>query len=423
MSLTNQFFTALGINFHDSAAIKQLACATAIPVERLKYYDANGILPSGTDLEKVCSFSNITPLKLKLLMGCIDREIIEAIQKNANQVYKIVKNDIQPFSITEQIPILMLKTKYGELYQGDCIKFMQKMESDSIDLVFADPPFNLNKDYPSGIDDNLKSSEYLHWCETWLKECIRILKPGGSLFIWNLPKWNTYIANFLNKYLTFRHWIAVDIKCTFPITGRLYPSHYSLLYYCKGEKPKTFHPDRLPLEICSSCYQELRDYGGYKHKMNPKGVNLTDVWYDIPPVRHQRYKQRKGANELSIKIMDRIIEIASNEGDKIFDPFGGAGTTYAIAELKRRNWIGIEIGSVDDILKRFDNLNEEWEYLKRIRDDYNCLFTVKTLNSRKERKLWTPESVEKQAQIKAQSKRQQIEQYSQSSNIQYELDL
>ncbi len=300
---------------------------------------------------------------------------------------------------------------------------MREMDSESVDLVFADPPFNLNKNYPSGIDDSLKASEYLDWCETWVEECIRILKPGGSLFLWNLPKWNTYISDFLNSRLTFRHWIAVDIKCTFPITGRLYPSHYSLLYYCKGDKPKTFHPDRLPLEVCSSCYQELRDYGGYKHKMNPKGVNLTDVWYYIPPVRHQRYKQREGANELSIRIMDRIIEMSSNEGDIVFDPFGGAGTTNVVAEIKHRNWIGIEIGPVDDILKRFENLDEEQEYLKRIRKEYNCLFTAKTLKARVERGLWTPESVIRKAEDKEQNKTKRVKQYNETSSVQFELDL
>ncbi|HAC65431.1 MAG TPA: site-specific DNA-methyltransferase, partial [Cyanothece sp. UBA12306] len=185
----------------------------------------------------------------------------------------------------------------------------------------------------------------------------------------------------------------VDIKYSFPITGRLYPSHYSLLYYCKGEKPKTFHPDRLPLEICSNCYRELRDYGGYKHKLNPKGINLTDVWYDISPVRHQRYKQRKGANELPLKTLDRIIEMASNKGDLVFDPFGGSGTTYIVAEIKSRNWIGIEIGPIDDILNRFNHVDEERKYLQQIRENYNCLFSNQTLTSRIKQGLWTPESV------------------------------
>ncbi|ACB50307.1 putative DNA-methyltransferase [Crocosphaera subtropica ATCC 51142] len=91
------------------------------------------------------------------------------------------------------------------MYQGDCLDLMFHTASDSIDLIFADPPFNLSKIYPSKINDQLMDRDYLSWCETWLKDCIRILKPGGSLFLWNLPKWNTYLSQFLNQYLTFRH--------------------------------------------------------------------------------------------------------------------------------------------------------------------------------------------------------------------------
>jgi site-specific DNA-methyltransferase (adenine-specific) len=270
---------------------------------------------------------------------------------------------------------------------------MQHMESDSIDVIFADPPFNLKKLYPSGVNDDLKAAKYLEWCESWTAECARLLKPGGSLFFWNIPKWSTHISGYLNGRLTFRHWIAVDIKYSLPIPGRLYPSHYSLLYYCKGEKPKTFHPDRLPMEICPACKADLRDYGGYKDKMNPLGVNLTDVWMDMAPVRHSKYKKRKGSNELSVKLMDRIIQMASEEGDIIFDPFGGSGTTYVVAEIKRRRWIGVELGPVDDIINRFEEIGSEAELIERIRRNCNCLFTEQTLSARQQLGLWTCESV------------------------------
>jgi site-specific DNA-methyltransferase (adenine-specific) len=272
---------------------------------------------------------------------------------------------------------------------------MHNIDSNSVDLIFADPPFNLNKLYPSKIDDNLKSGQYLRWCEKWANECIRILKPGGSFFIWNLPKWNTYMSGFLNGRLTFRHWISVDIKYTLPIKGRLYPSHYSLLYYCKGEKAANFHPDRLPMSICPHCLGDLKDYGGYKHKMNPDGVNITDVWLDIPPVRHKKYKKRNGSNELSIKLLDRIIEMASDEGDTVFDPFGGSGTTYAVAEIKKRCWIGVEIGPVGDIISRFENIDNDAEYIYNIRKNINCLIRKKDLKRRIENGWWTSDSVRK----------------------------
>jgi site-specific DNA-methyltransferase (adenine-specific) len=267
------------------------------------------------------------------------------------------------------------------------------MEDECVDVIFADPPFNLNKNYPSKINDSLKERKYLEWTEKWVKGCIKILKPGGSLFIWNIPKWNIPTAHFLNKFLTFRDWIVVDIKYSFPIPKRLYPSHYSLLYFCKGEKPKAFHPDRLPMPVCPKCKHDLRDYGGYKSKMNPKGVNLADVWTDISPVRHSKYKRRQDANELPLKLLDRVLEIATDENELVFDPFGGAGTTYIAAEIKKRKWIGCEIGPVEDILDRFEAIEREREHLEKIRKDYNALFTEETVQIRKKKGLWTCESV------------------------------
>lgn len=127
-----------------------------------------------------------------------------------------------------------------------------------------------------------------------------------------MPHWNSYIAGILNQYLTFRHWIAVDIKYSLPIKNKLYPSHYSLLYYIKGEKPRVFNEQRLPLKHCRYCGGDIHDYGGYKDKLNINGINLTDVWYDIPPVRHSKYKTRDG-NELSLKLLERVISIASQK--------------------------------------------------------------------------------------------------------------
>lgn len=275
----------------------------------------------------------------------------------------------------------ILETPCGRLYEADCLKVLSSLESESVELVFADPPFNLGKLYNSGINDSVAEGNYLTWCREWIDECIRILQPGGSFFLYNLPKWNLLLGHHMANSLTFRHWITVDIKFSLPIAGRLYPSHYSLLYFVKGRKPKIFHPDRLPTPCCRHCGGELRDYGGYKDKMNPKGVNLSDVWSDIPPVRHKRYKNRN-ANELSLKLMDRILSIASEEGSVVFDPFGGAGTSYVAAELTGRRWLGTELNCVD-ILDRFDDLDTDRRYLKHLQLNKNVLFMQADLERRK----------------------------------------
>lgn len=269
------------------------------------------------------------------------------------------------------IPIL--STPQGELYQADCLDVLKALPLETADLAFADPPFNLGKQYSSKINDAKANAEYLEWCKDWLDEMIRTLKQGGSLFLWNLPKWNLSLGAFLAERLTFRHWISVDIKYSLPINGRLYPSHYSLLYFVKGDRPTIFHPDRLPVPCCPHCGGELRDYGGYKDKMNPKGVNLSDVWTDIGPVRHAKYK-RRDANALSLKLMDRIISMATDPGSVVLDPFGGSGTTYVAAELSGRRWIGSEL-DCSTILQRFETLDGDRNYMAQLHANKNVLFT------------------------------------------------
>lgn len=244
-------------------------------------------------------------------------------------------------------------TNLGVLFEGDCLNILPAIKDSSINTIFADPPFNLNKKYGNKSTDKRTESEYLNWCYEWIDECVRILKPGGALFIYNLPKWNIMLgANLINMGLTFRHDIAVVMNNGFPISGRLYPSHYSLLYFTKG-KPKTFHKIRTPIEKCRHCDGEIKDYGGHRKSMNPNGVSLKDIWTDIPPVRHQKFKSKsRKANSLSTKLLDRVVELTTNPGDVVLDPFGGSGTTYDVCEKKNRHWIGIEIDFAEEIVNR-----------------------------------------------------------------------
>jgi len=257
-------------------------------------------------------------------------------------------------SETDASPVL--QTPHGVLYQGDCIKMLRYISDDSIDTVFSDPPFNLAKKYGMKVNDDRPGFEYIQWCKKWLDECARIVRPGGAIFIYNLPKWNVLIGAHLAEIgMDFRHWIAINIKLSLPIPGRLYPSHYSLLYYTKG-KPKTFKKIRTPIETCRHCGGEIKDYGGHRGAMNPNGVNLTDVWNDITPVRHWKFKSRKrSANQLSTKVLERVINLSTEEGDIVLDPFGGSGTTFDACERMNRRWIGIEIESCDVIIERLQN--------------------------------------------------------------------
>lgn len=402
MTYSNQFFKALGVDPSSTKAIKEAAKLTGIPVSRLSYYNEYNRLPTGNDLEVIGRCYGLSELELKLKTGRLDRATIEVIQKYADLIAEAGGNGDDVSASSKEIALSpAFSTESGSLYGADCIDFLKTVDSDSVDLVFADPPFNLDKLYPSNMDDNIKEEEYLKWMEQWLGECCRVLKHGGSLFVWNLPAWNSDVSSFLHGRLTFKHWIAVDIKYSLPIQGRLYPSHYSLLYYVKGERPNKLAADRLPTPTCPSCFDNLKDYGGYKHKMNPRGVSLTDVWNDIPPVRHAKYKKRVGANELSVKLLDRIIEMSTNPGDLVLDPFGGSGTTYVVAELKGRRWLGCEIGPIDDIVRRFDNIPEDRNNLEQIRSTLNHLYPPSVKTQREKRGLWTAESVSGVASAKS----------------------
>lgn len=369
------------------AELKRLSEELNISLDEIRSYFKDRKLPSKDHLIKLSNVLGYNTQQLKLLWGVVDDDLLSFLQKNVKNIPELEakKRKVKTLKTT-------MTTELGTLYRNDCMDVLAGIEDDSLDLIFADPPFNLNKQYPSGMNDLIKEEEYIRWMNSWVDELCRTLKFGGSLFLWNLPRWNSEITKKLNRSLYFKHWIAVDLKYSLPIKGRLYPSHYSLLYYTKGKKASHFIPDRIPMQICPKCYGDLKDYGGYKSKMNSKGVNITDIWTDIPPVRHAKYKRRKNSNELSIKLLDRIIEMASNPGDLVFDPFGGSGSTYIVAELKGRRWIGTDIGPSKEIIDRFAIIDTEREILEHYRDDLNCLFTEHGKEQRKKRLIWTDDS-------------------------------
>ena len=125
--------------------------------------------------------------------------------------------------------------------------------------------------------------------------------------------------------------------------------------------------------------------------MNKLGVNIADVWYDIFPVRKGKNRLY---NELAVKLLDRVISFSSNEEDLILDPFGGSGTTYAVAELLNRKWIGMELGDCKVIKNRILSPQKDKELLKKISEEKNVLFTKKSIKLRKKNGFWLPKEEE-----------------------------
>lgn len=381
------------LNLNDRNEIKNFAKKIGVQVKTLSYFNDNCIYPDQRIIEKILEVKpELNEIELKIRLGHIDSNILSFLQNNIQNITSIYNSDEDLKILNRELPTADFSTSLGKLFNADCLEIMGRMEDNSVDLIFADPPFNLNKDYESGINDKLSKVDYLNWTEKWITECIRILKDGGSFFIWNLPSWNTYSAEILNKHLNLRHWIAVDIKYSLPIANKLYPSHYSLLYYVKGNRPQTFNQERLPLEICQHCGGDIKDYGGYKNKLNIQGISLTDVWKDISPVRHKKYKNR-GSNELPLNLLERIISLSTNEGDLVFDPFGGSGTTFIVSEILKRKWIGSELGPVDIIMDRFEDLSFQKQLINEIQSSKNVLFTEKTKKIRHKNGHWLPETL------------------------------
>lgn len=245
-------------------------------------------------------------------------------------------------------------TSQGVLFDTDCLKILRSLKSGVVDTVFADPPFNIGKDYKNGYDDRVSQARYLEWCKDWIEECCRIIKPGGAFFLYATPELAVQFAPMMGKLLDFRNWIALTMKGTYPRGQKLYPAHYALLYYTRGPA-RVFNKLRLPIETCRHCGWELRDYGGHRDKMNPEGVNLSDFWTDTSPNRHAKFKVRPGVNELKSIIPERAILISTNPGDLVFDPFGGGGSTYQAAEKHFRNWLGTELYDSVHIRKRLED--------------------------------------------------------------------
>lgn len=231
------------------------------------------------------------------------------------------------------------QTLINTVVQGDCLDIMKKIPDNSVDVTFADPPFNLKKKYNSYYDKQ-EIKEYLSWCKKWLKEMVRITKPTGSIFVHNIPKWLTYFSSYLNEFAVFRHWIAWNAMGA-PLGKTLLPNHYGILYYIKSENYK-FYDVRMLHKRCRKCHYILQDYGGKKAQMHPFGSLVSDVWTDIHRIRHRKRRDEHPC-QLPVHLLERLLLMSTDEGDIVLDPFIGTGTTAVAAKKLGRKFIGIDI--------------------------------------------------------------------------------
>jgi len=223
---------------------------------------------------------------------------------------------------------------------GDSLELLKSLPDESIDAAFADPPFNLGKNYNS-YNDSLELKEYLEWCRQWITELVRVTKDSGSIFLHNIPKWLTYYSHYLNKIADFKHWISWDAP-TAPMGKTLQPSHYGILFYAKNSDLNKFNEIRYPHKRCRKCHYLIKDYGGKKGSMHPFGPLVSDVWTDIHRIKHNKYRDEHPC-QLPIHLLERIVLMSTDEGDIILDPFLGTGTSAIAAKRLGRKFIGFEI--------------------------------------------------------------------------------
>ena len=235
----------------------------------------------------------------------------------------------------------MMNNKYiNQIIHGDSLEVMRSFSDNSVDITFADPPFNLNKKY-NEYKDNKKIDVYLDWSKRWITEMVRVTKPTGSIFVHNVPKWLIYYASFLNDVAFFKNWIAWDALSR-PVGKGLQLNHYGILYYVKDLKKNKFYKIRYPHKRCRKCGYLLKDYGGKKSLLHPFGPLVSDVWTDIHRVRHKKYRDDHPC-QLPIHLLERIILMSTDENDIVLDPFVGTGTTAIAAKRLGRRFIGIDI--------------------------------------------------------------------------------
>lgn len=238
-------------------------------------------------------------------------------------------------------PPVLNKIDRGVVSHADCIKVMESIPDESVQCVFADPPFNLNKKYNS-YKDNMLENDYFLWTEEWISEAFRVLAADGSLFVYNIPKRLTKTANICDKYGFFRHWISWQ-SLGKPLGKSLLPTHYGILYYTKQERGFKFYNVRTPHKKCRKCNQYLKDYGGKQHLRHKFGYLVGDVWDDIHRVRHSQKRIENHPCQLPPHLIERLLLMATDPGDLCLDLFAGGGSAGVAAKQVGRDYIGCEL--------------------------------------------------------------------------------
>ena len=242
-----------------------------------------------------------------------------------------------------------VQTEWGKLYQEKAVPLLRSLESESVQLIFADPPYNIKK---AEWDTFESQQKYVEWCMEWIDEAQRVLKPTGSLYICGFSeiladiKWS---ASHLFKGCKWLVWYYRNKANLGSDWGR---SHESILHFRKS-KDVVFNIDdvRIPYNAHTLKYPnhpqaESSQYNNgngksYNWTPHPQGAKPKDV-FEIPTLSNNSWERMKHPTQKPVELVKKCILASSNPKDLIVDPFGGSGTTYAVAEAFNRQWLGCE---------------------------------------------------------------------------------
>lgn len=263
---------------------------------------------------------------------------------------------------------------HGKLYQGDAIDWLQSLESQSIDLIFADPPYNLKK---ADWDNFANQEQYIEWSLQWIREASRILKPTGSLYICGFSEILADLKHPASKYFKGCRWLIWHYKNKANLGSDWGRSHESIIHFRKSDRIKLNIDDvRIPygahtLKYPSHPQAETSAYGkGATRKRDhwtphPKGAKPKDV-IEIPTTCNGMGETTPHPTQKPEELLRKFVLASSQEGDLVVDPFSGSGTTIVVAEQLNRRWLGCDLSMEynDWACKRIENVRrmtkDEW---------------------------------------------------------------
>lgn len=252
----------------------------------------------------------------------------------------------------------------NKIVLGDSIKVMSNIEGESIDLIVADPPYNVGKDYGNNSDKQSKE-EYLEFSKKWMKEAVRILKNTGTLYIFGGQKYIAHIYIMLeNLNLKNNGWIVWHYTQGAGRTKGYSSRHDDILVFTKSNN-YTFNLDnvRIPQKY-------------YRKANNMRGANPGNVW-SLPHVHYSEKDRTIHPTQKPHALYERMILGSSNEGDLVLDPFAGSGSSLVVSKRTGRNFIGIEIEPkfVDlcnkELAKDYKSFNSYFKELTRIPNNFS----------------------------------------------------